>query len=527
MKKFRSTLVLMLAILMALGCVGLSANAADVADLEQVELVYWIGGDGEQKDSAEVYAAIDEKLTEQLHATVKWLNIPFSEYYEKWSKAMAAQEQMDLCWTGWMINIEDEVNNGALLPLDDYVEYAPNLMASLPEDAIDMHRSSDGNLYQFPAWQGLVGSRSYFAFPKEKVDLIGDPTWVDTLQELLYENWDKTAEDKRAVYDHIEIYLKALKDNDAMAYGYPAGVNDLSAWYMAKGALFFGANQYAVIDYYDDTFTVRSTFDDERSRINAEYMAKWFEAGYIRQDIASLDANGLVIDWRANEADDTYVMTGHNAFTDNALDKELVGTLFETVAVFSNPDTVFGNGSATGTSIPYTSKNPERAMMLMDLLVTEEGKEVYNLFSFGIEGKHYVWNEDHTMMTTLGGEGQAGANWDYGARPWTLGSLMFAHSTQAYPAPYYQELKAAEETAYVEPLSKFKFDVSPVEIEIANIQAVSQEYGPMFSRGYLGADWEAKYDEFLQKLDAAGMQTYLEEFQRQVTEFVEETGVKW
>jgi len=549
MKKTYRLVALALTLLMALSCIG-SAAVAD-ADLPAVDLVYWIGGDGPQADSAEVNDAVNALIAEVLpNTTVEWVNIPFSEYYEKWSKALAGQEHMDLCWTGWMIRIEDEVLSGALLPLDDYAEYAPDLFTSLKESVIDVHRSSDGKLYQFPAWQGMVGSRSWFGVPEVKWAYLDDgDAWLAELQTQMYTNWDQTPADKTAVYDLVEKYLETLSENDALSYGYPATANDLGAWYMPKGTDRMG-NSHGFVIFGDDTFTVQAWAGSDYDRTNAKYMAEWFTKGYIRQDIASLEQQYIVPDWRGTpDPNDTYVTNGHNAFTDKSLAKELSGMTFPIKAVFTNPYTIFTPGQSTGTSLPYTTRNPERAMMFMNLLVTDAGRGVYNTYAFGIEGKHYEWltpDAENTaeylgltseealdllgenFIRTFGGNGQSASTWDYGARPWTLGSLKFAYSCLAYPQPYYADLIAAEETAYVVPVSNFKFNPAPVESEAMNIQAVSDEYGAMFGRGYLGVDaWEAKYDEYLDKLNAAGMEIYIAEMQKQLNEFVERTGAKW
>ena len=53
------------------------------------------------------------------------------------------------------------------------------------------------------------------------------------------------------------------------------------------------------------------------------------------------------------------------------------------------------------------------------------------------------------------------------------------------------------------------------------------EYRPMFYLGYLGDELDAKWEEMLAKLDAAGLQTYLAEYQRQVTEYVTANNSQW
>ena len=187
-------------------------------------------------------------------------------------------------------------------------------------------------------------------------------------------------------------------------------------------------------------------------------------------------------------------------------------------------------GQATGTSIPFTAKEPERAMMFMNWLVTKDEKaiEFYNLYAYGIEGKHYEWNEDHTEITVFGGSGQATSDFDWGQRPWMMGTLLNAYSCAVYPADYYQELIELQKDAPTSPLLGFNFDYTDVETEYNLLSSISKEYGGMLSQGYLGVDgWEAKYDEYKDKMYAAGLQDVIDAIQEQVTEFVTSKNRTW
>ncbi|MFR5071188.1 MAG: hypothetical protein ACLTDS_03045 [Bianqueaceae bacterium] len=62
---------------------------------------------------------------------------------------MAAQEAIDLAWTGYAINLQDEVNKGALMELDDLIaEYGQDIAATLGETVMDIYRFVDGKTYQ-------------------------------------------------------------------------------------------------------------------------------------------------------------------------------------------------------------------------------------------------------------------------------------------------------------------------------------------------------------------------------------------
>ena len=84
-----------------------------------------------------------------------------------------------------------------------------------------------------------------------------------------------------------------------------------------------------------------------------------------------------------------------------------------------------------------------------------------------------------------------------------------------------------EATAYANPFLNFRFDNSAVVTEQSNLNSVYEEYHPMMWRGYLGDDAEAKAEEFIAKLSAAGIDTYIAEYQRQIDEYVKANNCKW
>ena len=117
MKKFFA-LVLALALTMGLCAVSLPASADD----KPVELNVWILGPGDQADQPEVFALFNEKLHETLPNISANIEIIAGDYKDAFSRAMAAEEQLDLAWMGWHHNISEEAINGTIQPLDDLLE---------------------------------------------------------------------------------------------------------------------------------------------------------------------------------------------------------------------------------------------------------------------------------------------------------------------------------------------------------------------------------------------------------------------
>lgn len=522
----------MLALVMALAlCLGAFQSVATAEELSEVDLIYWCGANPDQKDSEMVLTEMKKVAKEALNVNLDMVIVATSEIKEKFNKAMAAQERIDLVWTGYVQSIQELVNLGAIQPLDDLMaEYGQDLIASIDERLLDAHRSADGKLYQFPAWQGLVGGRSALYIPKDVVDATVGEAWMGELEDLMYANYrNYSAEAINAVYDKFEELLAAAKEADMLGLGYNFGY-PLYNWWWQKSAV-AGVGTYGYVAWGDDTFTVIPKTEEIGWIETRKTMAEWYEKGYIRADVASVDgaSEDWTRGWKDPVSDQCYINYSHNGFTDD-LSKELSGFNKELYAIHCQPDCETILGNATGTSIPFTAKEPERAMMFMNWLVAgdEQAVEFYNLYAYGIEGTHYEWNEDHTEITVFGGAGQASADFDWGQRPWMMGTLLNAYSCAVYPASYYQELIALQENAYTSPLLGFSFDYSDVEIEYNLLSSIDKEYGDMLNRGYLGtADLEAKVEEYNDKMNAAGLQTVVDAIQEQVTNFVTENNRTW
>lgn len=527
MKKMSRWTAALLALVLALGCVQM-ASAETASDLPEVDLIYWCGCNPDQKDAELVLGECYQLAKDALNVNLKMVIVAVNEYKEKFNKAMAAQERIDLTWTGYVQPVQELVNLGALMPLDDLLaEYGQDLVASIDARLLDAHRCSDGLLYQFPAWQGMVGGRSYLAFEKNMIDATVGEEWLTEFEALMYEKWDKaTVEDQAPVWDKMEELLAAAKEADVLGLGYNS-INEGFTWYYGK-CYGYNANS-CVMPLWDETFTVTAAIDDELTKYRYQKMAEWFDAGYIRADVASIDKTSTGADDDANTKNYYIPYTAHNGFTED-LSKELAGKNREKYAIHTNPYCFTTLGNATGTSIPFTCAEPERAMMFMNWLVSDDEKaiEFYNTYAYGIEGKHYEWNEDHTAITVFGGDGQATGDFDWGQRPWWLGTLLNAYSSPSFPAWYYEELIELQEVAYTSPLLGFSFDNSDVETEVGLLNTVNTEYGDMLNRGYLGvAGWEAKYEEYRDKLYAAGLQNVVDAVQEQLTAYITAKGLTW
>jgi len=496
-------------------------DAGDADELEPVTLQYWIIGSGQQKDSEEVWAHFNELLAEHVPNTTVEFTVLADDYNERFMQAMGAEETIDMAWMGWFSNVQDEVNKGTMLQLDDLLaEYGSNIVDALTESTIDVHRSLDGGIYFLPAWQGLVGNRSGFRLPVALLEKAGGADFQAEWQQVMYDNcYSFTVDAKQAIYEKVEAYMAACFADIPGSYGFNPAL-EFQPRIANLGIKTWG--DYAYVEYGDDSFTVKPLVASDVYKDYYATMADWFTKGYIRADVASADLNDVEL----VEDGSGYLFGIH----DNLVDDDAVNVTkrsgYPMEVVFCTPAPEYYLGFETGTILPYTCSNPERAMMVLDFLYSEEGAEAYQCFVYGLEGKHWTDNGDGTI-TTLGGDGQGSSDWDYGNWKWTLGTCMNSLVTQADTAGYYEGLREMETKAYAHPLLNFTFDNTNVATIMNQLDTVIAEYKTSLNYGYLGENWEARYNEYVAKLEEAGLNDYIAELQTQLNAYVAERNATW
>ena len=520
----KKTLALLLALALILSCGAITTAMAD--DLPQATVKMWVLGPGEQADAEMVKEQLNKLLAEKVPNTTLELSLVSDGYQEKFEKAMAAGERIDIAWAGWMFNKNKMAQEGTILPMDDLLEqYGQGIIEALGKECIDLHRAPDGKIYYAVSWQGLVGNRGGIYLPTELVNEMPEG-WAEDMQAAFYamDDGDNSDEAWQKLVETFELYPKTLKEKGKLYNG--IYVDTLLTFIRPRnekvgfGGSFWG--DYGYIAFGDDTFTLKPFITDEGGYLRyIELVSDFYQKGYIQSDIASAKQS---IQWNGELTATDYINNSHNAFDEGTAARLSAQYNMPITVIFTNRSCSWTKGDATAMVLPYTSKEPERAMMVLNEFYANP--ELYQDFVYGIKDVHWTDNGDGTI-TTLGGAGQATSDWAYGQWKWIMGTCMNALVTQADTAGYYEGLKAQEATAYASPFLNFSFNSDSVATEISNLSAVNNEYNSMFYLGYLGDELETRWNEFQDKLKAAGLETYLAELQRQINEFVAANDCKW
>ena len=228
---------------------------------------------------------------------------------------------------------------------------------------------------------------------------------------------------------------------------------------------------------------------------------KWYEKGYLRSDIDTA-ASHTEEDLRAGK----YAAFGGRWKPGIEQDHEkMYGK--KTVFVSSGISELFG-GLDTMTAISKTSKNPEKAMQLIELVNTD--KELYNIICYGIEGKHYEkLDGDYIRPIENSGYSQLAC--------WKFGNQFNAFLLEGQEPNVWEKTRRVNDEAE-EPFTRgFTLNEKPIKSNVAQCNAVMGEYKNL-SYGSV-SDYSDKSSEYDSRLNTAGQQDIKKEIQSQFDEW--------
>ena len=504
MKKRAIAVVLVMVLVLASFATGCTKKSSS-DNGEQVTLKWVLGGNGQPKDAEMVWAEYNKVLPNYLpNTSVDFEVIPYADFAEKWRLMAAAQEEVDIVWVGWMLDLYEEANKGSLLAMDPYLESVPDLTAELPEYLIDLGRVN-GELYSVPNYQIQTslpyGTKTQKALAEQYLDI-----------ERVTATFDKDTAPVKEDYQVFDEYLAALKADGKLQKGVSKSFLDYIVGCIGRGTWMETVAGNACVDVRSDDLVVYDRLTDfpENDKY-FEIANDWFKKGYIRKDILSVQ------DYKADEyKEDGYVLWSHSVFK-GASETDSATYGFDILAIpthqllyvpFTRP--------SSKTGIARTSQNPERAMKLIELMNTQKGTELYNLLTFGIEGTHYEKTDKENIINWLG-ESAPGVSSDdpYGFNNWAIGNIFNGYETQFDTEGWNDYIKNdVNVNAEPSPLIGFTLDTEPIKLELAQYSSIMKEYEYLT----LGTNdnWRELLDERNAKLKKAGSDKIVKEVRSQI-----------
>lgn len=483
---------------------------------ERVDLVFYVMGNA-PKDEAMVEDAINEILLDKVNATVDFQFSTWTDYNQKYSMTLTSQAA-DLIYIANWLKYGQLAKSGAFLELDEMLDtVAPALKELVGEEKLNMC-SVDGAVYAIPsAWSEYTCPGLNY---REDLRVLYDLPVPDSLENM------------EAYFDGILandpnqgiLALTADSVTGNLQIGFPAAavLNIKYPWVTNNGLPYgLAANYDTPNDVYDYWFSDDFVED-------AKMFKRWADKGYWSRSALSDSnndesyKNGLCV------AQVSGMNPSKQAGNVTSFESAGDGWLSDYIAYGEVTGVIYpGHATQNGTSIVRGCKNPERALMVLELLMCDQ--ELNNLVQAGIEGVHYEITEDGFYENlTPAGEDQP---FPYeGFSTWNLRNGDYRLQTQNDVLlqdmfDKYETLGAQTKFPNTDIYSGFTEDYSAYQTERAAVSNVISQYLAPIQAG-LVSDPEAAVEEFRAKVTEAGIQACQDGFEEQWHAYCEEYGYK-
>lgn len=447
---------------------------------------------------------LNKKMSADLNASLDVNFTTWVDWQTKLRLILASGEEVDLMHMApWGIYTE-QAQAGNLLDLRELAPiHAPETWASYSDEVLKQAEVNGGIYmlpfnYEEPVGQGIV-------YRKDLAKKYGISEVNSS--ESLYQ------------------FLSAVKENEDMI-PYNAGEFDLEVWvgyldmfedvnHKAKKYLLQPSEGVMAYVYYDDPETIHYDYEGAQFKKASEFFNRLFE-----EDLVSRNVLSNTIGSREAFIAGKSAMTFLNPLNANEQYQKLKS---------ANPDWELGLWMGTisgyefekktainnGMSIPVSSKNPEKALQLLEKL--HQDQDYHDFTTYGLRGVHWDLNDAGEIITPLGLKLEdSGFQWDSPC-PWGWREEKFYRLNPLKSQSVWSEIRETQIELQKDLVdakwTNFSFDKSEVSTEISAASTVRSGRYRALSWGVLYSDEE--YEKLFEEYKNAGIDTIKAELEKQ------------
>ncbi len=445
-----------------------------------------------------VLDAINMKLNKDLNATLELHYLSWVDYKTKYPLILAAGEDVDFIFTAdWCMYTQEATKNAFLeITKDDIAKYMPRHYANCRPEAYEQAKIND-KMYMITT-----------STPDKRVSCL--VYRKDLAKKYGITNLNKLSD--------FTPYFKAILENES----------NILPMYLASS--YDGIWQHLVNEYkYEINISNGLCCYTEDSGVNIapiykepyaasfkyafRIMKEWYDAGYVNKDVLpnEITSREALIEGKSaiaigNTVDIQHVLA---ACEDKGYEVGIIPLLDsqgKTAAI-----TYLNNGVAIAAS----SENPERTMMVLDLIMEE--KDYNCLAYFGIEGTNYVITEDGRIGPPKG------VTNDTNTYPIDSAGFWFTNKDQHPPlaswSDEYIDLKRRiPDMLSANPYIEFSPNLLNIQTEVADITLVTQQYMQPMCFGMID-DVDEGMETLREKLISAGIDRVESEVKKQIKDY--------
>lgn len=439
-------------------------------------------------DVEKVQAEINKITQAEINTTVTILPISIGNFAQQMNLMMSSGEKLDLAYAfGANGYYNTQVVTGKALEIDELLkEYGQGIIDQVGVEFIDAAKVN-GKLYGVP----INGSFSQVPAIFMRKDLVEkyniDTAAIQSLEDL------------------TDVFA-VIKDNEPNLAPLASGLTSPLEFYRPYDRL---GDNYGVLPGFDNGLQVVNLYETDEYVNALNVVRGWYQAGYLNKDAST------------SQTPPNEYLKADRAFSYMGVDKPGIGIETEERSVGKELVKVDLLSDAYATTndvlvglwtVAHQSKNPERAMMMLNLMYTNS--DLVNLLVWGIENEHYVKVSDNQVKYP---EGKDASTVDYGIPAWLMGNQFISYVYETDNPEMYDNMRESNKTAKKSAAMGFSFNSESLKNELTALSNVISQYKKVLETG--SVDPTTKLAEFNEKLKNAGLEKVIAEKQKQLDEW--------
>ncbi len=485
---------------------GTEAAAEEVSELPPVTLKIYFEGSNVTDDKP-VMEAVNAYLKDKINATIEPIWGSWGDFDTNAVLALQGGEDIDIYFTSsWTADDYNKfARDGYWVRLDDpennlIEQYAQDAWALIPE-ALQHAALTSGaegfGIYGIPVYKDIATSDSY------DVNLTLARKYGFDIEDFEGKAWDELGD----IYEVV----KQGEGPDFFPLMIEKGTSERAAtklWHLVG----CGYAPVMYLNLEDESqpdpehgLEIVDVWETPEYKHYVEVTHDYYLKGYIDPSLAagSGDANATKQTGRYLVGPQVYAY-GYEAQVSVERGIEVAMPLLHAPIL----DTTSSLGALY--AISTASKNPERALMFLNLLNSDT--KLMTMMNYGVEGMHYNLVDGLVEFTEKRSDYQ----------PWTMGmgNVTVLTPTVEQGHGWWDEFADFYGSSKEHPSLGFIYDSSETEVILGAIANVRDEFQQGMDSGAM--DPEVKLPEFIQKLKDAGVDELIEDVNRQFQEFLAE-----
>ncbi|WP_320128969.1 extracellular solute-binding protein [uncultured Sphaerochaeta sp.] len=470
---------------------------SSATNLKPVTLTFWSCGD-KRSAQDQVLAAFCKEYKSELNIDkIKFNYVSFGDYEDKMTSLVAGGDDFEGCFVAdWML-YNKMANKGAFLNLNDLLaQYAPTLYKTYKDAGVANICSIDGQMVTLP-WLQKKSSKPILLFRKDLADKYGvDYSNLQTIEDI-----DAFLEEAHAKIPNITTFES----------GFPRGNTYSDVLAILNSKYNMDTMNYHMLTNNFDTKLIPIE-QTEMFKKAVTWMQKWYNDGFVsKSELSETDtqefANGK-----------TFCRVGLYENAVQGITFNVSGAELGWAEPYPDGKFRYDSPLNNAFAINKNAANPERALMLLELLDTNE--KAYDMFMYGIEGKTYVTEADGSIGYPEGQDSSNSTYLDWFKWPFIRTQFEKPSGSNTQKAIDMNNTWLAKDNFIVAPLIGFGPDTSPIKTELAQRDQLYDEQGKLLLAGIIeGGNVDVAVQNYIKAQKATGLDDILSYLQTQADSY--------